>query len=262
MLDLLTDPAAWLSLATLTLMEVVLGIDNIIFISILAGKLPAAEQGRARWIGLIGACVMRLGLLSLVSFIAKLTRPLVTLAGHEVSGRDLILLGGGLFLLYKATMEIHHKLEGADEATDGRRAGTTMTAGIVQIMLLDIVFSLDSVITAIGMTDHLAIMMAAVILSLGVMLALGKPIGDFVMRHPSVKILALSFLLLIGVTLIAEGFGQHLSKGYIYGAMAFSIFVETLNLTYRRRSERAPVRLRQTAVGVPTDHEPLPPPGA
>ena len=232
----------WLvALITLTVLEIVLGIDNIIFISILAGKLPSHQQARARSLGLMAAMVTRILLLFSLTWLARLTRPLFALLGHAFSGRDLILLLGGLFLLAKATFEIHEKLEGSEEHGRGR-AAPTFVAVIVQIMLLDIVFSLDSVITAIGMARQLWVMVTAVVLAVGVMLVAAGPISDFVHRHPTVKMLALSFLLLIGVSLIAEGFGQHISKGYIYFAMGFSVFVEMLNLRLRRHGE--PVKLR------------------
>jgi predicted tellurium resistance membrane protein TerC len=239
----------WLvALITLTVLEIVLGIDNIIFISILAGKLPAHQQARARSIGLLAAMVTRVLLLFSLAWMIRLTAPFFTLPllEHEVSGRDLILLVGGLFLLAKATFEIHEKLEGTEERTT---AGTAATFGgvIVQIMLLDIVFSLDSVITAIGMARQLWVMVTAVVAAVGVMLVAAGPISDFVSRHPTVKMLALSFLLLIGFSLVADGLGQHISKGYIYFAMGFSVFVEMLNLRLRTGGE--PVELRGTAAG-------------
>ena len=257
MLEIFSDPGTWASLATLTLMEVVLGIDNIVFISILAGKLPAEQQNKARIIGLSIAGVTRLMLLFAINWMAQLTTPLFSIAGHPLSGRDLILLGGGAFLVYKATKEIHAKLEGEDEAGHaGKIARVTMASVIFQILLIDIVFSLDSVITAIGMAEHIEVMMAAVIIALIFMVAVGKPIGDFVMAHPTVKMLALSFLLLIGVSLAAEAFHSEIPKAYIYSAMAFSVFVEMLNLWSKKRKERKglitrdPVHLRQNVVGV------------
>ncbi len=232
----------WVSLATLTLLETVLGIDNVIFISILAGKLPAGEQGRARRTGLALALVTRLMLLGALSWMVKLTAPLFHLGAHGVSGRDLILLGGGLFLIAKSTMEIHERLEGGHgHGAGGRRAG--FWGIIAQILVLDMVFSLDSVITAIGMANELSIMVLAVVIALGVMLAFAGAISDFVHRHPTVKMLALSFLLMIGFTLVAEGCHQHVEKGYIYAAMAFSVFVEMLNLRMRNKGEA--VKLHQ-----------------
>ena len=231
----------WLvALVTLTVLEIVLGIDNIIFISILAGKLPAHQQGRARSLGLLAAMVTRVLLLFSLAWMIRLTAPLFTLFGHAFSGRDLILLIGGLFLLAKATFEIHEKLEGAEHAGTARVAAS-FGAVIVQIMLLDIVFSLDSVITAIGMARQLWVMVTAVVLAVVVMLVAAGSISAFVNRHPTVKMLALSFLLLIGFSLVADGLGQHISKGYIYFAMGFSVFVEMLNLRMRRG---VPVALR------------------
>ena len=235
MLELLTDPQAWIALATLLALEIVLGVDNVVFISILAGKLPASQQRRARTTGLALALVTRILLLLSLSWIIKLTAPLFAVLGHEISGRDLILIVGGLFLLGKSTHEMHQRLEGAEGAASAR-VGPSFAAVIVQILLLDIVFSLDSVITAVGMVDELAIMITAVILALVVMLAFAGRISAFVENHPTVKMLALAFLLLIGTTLIAEGFDQHVSKGYIYFAMAFSLFVEVLNLKARARA--------------------------
>jgi predicted tellurium resistance membrane protein TerC len=227
-MDFLTDPSAWIALFTLTVLEIVLGIDNIVFISILAGKLPADQQGKARTLGLSLAMITRILLLLTLSWLSNLTTPFLTLFGQEFSGRDLIMIVGGLFLVGKATREIHHKLEG-DDRTEVR-VHPTFVSVIVQILLLDIVFSLDSVITAVGMANHVGIMIAAVIIAVVVMLFASGPLGRYVERHPTIKMLALSFLLLIGVTLIAEGFGQHVSKGYIYFAMGFSVFVEMLNL--------------------------------
>jgi len=224
----------WLvALITLTVLEIVLGIDNIIFISILAGKLPLRQQARARSLGLLVAMVTRVLLLFSLAWMIRLTAPLFTLLGHHFSGRDLILIAGGLFLLAKATFEIHDKLEGAEEHHAGR-GRATFGAVIVQIGLLDIVFSLDSVITAVGMARDLWVMVTAVVAAVGVMLVAAGPISDFVSRHPTVKMLALSFLLLIGFSLVADGLGQHISKGYIYFAMGFSVFVELLNLRMRR----------------------------
>jgi predicted tellurium resistance membrane protein TerC len=235
----------WLvALVTLTVLEIVLGIDNIIFISILAGKLPKHQQGRARSLGLMAAMVTRILLLFSLAWMIRLTAPFFTPFGHPISGRDLILLLGGLFLLAKATFEIHDKLEGA-EHHGSSRAAASFGAVIAQIMLLDIVFSLDSVITAVGMARQFWVMVTAVVLAVGVMLVAAGPISDFVNRHPTVKMLALSFLLLIGFSLVADGLGQHISKGYIYFAMGFSVFVEMLNLRMRRGAE--PVRLHGLA---------------
>ena len=237
----ITSPEAWLGLLTLTTLEIVLGIDNIIFISILAGKLPADQQGRARRVGLLGAMVTRIGLLAALAWIIKLTAPLFSVFGRDISGRDLILLAGGLFLLAKSTHEIHEALEG-EEGRDNPKGRASFAAVVAQIMVLDIVFSLDSVITAVGMARHLEVMIAAVVLAVGVMMFASAPISDFVHRHPTVKMLALSFLLIIGVSLVADGLGQHIHKGYIYFAMGFSVFVEALNL--RVRARRRPVELR------------------
>ncbi|MFM1851000.1 MAG: hypothetical protein RIS54_684 [Verrucomicrobiota bacterium] len=242
-MDWITEPQAWISLLTLTGLEIVLGIDNIIFISILAGKLPADQQAKARQLGLTLALITRLLLLASIAWMAKLTTPWFTFIGHGVSGRDLILILGGLFLLVKSTMEIHEKLEGEDAHDRPVKAVAKFSRVIMQILLLDVVFSLDSVITAVGMAQHLAIMMIAVVLAMGVMLLSAGAISDFVNRHPTLKILALSFLLLIGVTLVAEGTGMHIPKGYVYFAMAFSFGVEMLNL--RRRRPAKPVELHQ-----------------
>jgi len=231
----------WIALATLTVLEIVLGIDNIVFISILAGRLPAADRARARRVGLTLAMVMRVGLLLSISWVMGLTAPLVTVLAQEISGRDLILIVGGLFLIAKSTHEIHDKLEGT-EATGGAAVVASFGVVIAQIGLLDIVFSLDSVITAVGMAEDLAVMILAVMIAVGVMLASAHGISEFVERHPTVKMLALSFLLLIGVSLMAEGLDQHIPKGYIYFAMAFSLFVELLNL--RILARREPVHLR------------------
>jgi predicted tellurium resistance membrane protein TerC len=238
-MDWLTDPQIWIGLATLTALEIVLGIDNIIFISILAGKLPAEQQPKARRLGLGGAMVMRILLLLSIAWVIRLTAPLFTAVGQEISGRDLILLVGGLFLLAKATYEIHDKLEG-EEGHASKKVAASFTGVIVQIMLLDMVFSLDSVITAVGMVDEIGVMIAAVVIAVAVMMLAAGPISRFVEAHPTVKILALSFLLLIGMSLVAEGLDQHIPKGYIYFAMGFSVFVEMLNLKMRARR---PVRL-------------------
>lgn len=242
MLDLLAQPETWIALATLSAMEIVLGIDNVVFLTILAGRLPPAEQPRARRVGLAFALVTRLGLLFAISWVMGLTRELFTTLGHGVSGRDLILLGGGLFLIGKATFEIHDKLEVEHEAEGAPRQGKgAFWAVIAQIAVLDLVFSLDSVITAVGMAQHLSVMVVAMILAVGVMLVFADAIGNFVERHPTVKMLALSFLILIGVMLVAEGFGKHIEKGYVYFAMAFSLAVELLNM--RVRKARRPVVL-------------------
>jgi predicted tellurium resistance membrane protein TerC len=241
-LDWLASPDAWIALLTLTVLEIVLGIDNVIFISILAGKLPAAEQPRARSLGLGGAFVTRILLLLSITWIMRLTAPLFAVARHGFSGRDLILLVGGLFLIGKATREIHHKLEGPVEEAGAGRAGSSLWATVAQIMVIDIVFSLDSVITAVGMADDVAIMIAANVVALVVMLAAAGAISGFVDRHPTVKMLALAFLVLIGTNLVAEGFGQHVNKGYTYGAMAFSVLVEMLNLRARSRAEAVKLR--------------------
>jgi predicted tellurium resistance membrane protein TerC len=242
MFDWMTGVEGWVALLTLTVLEIVLGIDNIVFISILAGKLRKEERERARRLGLSLAMITRLGLLLAITWVMGLTAPLFTAMNNEISGRDLILLAGGLFLIAKSTHEIHDKLEG-DEGAGTARAAASFTSVIIQILILDIVFSLDSVITAVGMAEHVSIMMAAVIIAVGVMLVSSRSIGDFVERHPTVKMLALSFLLLIGVSLIGEGLDQHIPKGYIYFAMGFSVFVEMINLRVRSRSE--PVHLRQ-----------------
>jgi predicted tellurium resistance membrane protein TerC len=226
---------------TLTFLEIVLGVDNVIFISILSGKLPAADQPRARRVGLLGAMLMRIALLFSIAWVVRLTAPLVSIAGWDISGRDFILIGGGLFLLAKATLEIHERLEGEEHHQEGR-AAVSFGAVIAQIMALDIVFSLDSVITAVGMADDVSIMVAAVILSVAIMMVSAGPVSEFVSRHPTIKVLALSFLLLIGVSLVADGLGLHIPKGYIYFAMGFSVFVEMINL--RVRKPAAPVQLR------------------
>jgi predicted tellurium resistance membrane protein TerC len=242
-MEWLSDPQAWISLLTLTGLEIVLGIDNIIFISILASKLPKEQQAKARQVGLMLALITRILLLCGIAWMAKLTTPLFTVIGHGVSGRDLILIIGGLFLLVKSTMEIHEKLEGHDGADNPTKAAAKMSHVLVQIMLLDIVFSLDSVITAVGMAQHLPVMIIAVVLAMGVMLLAAGSISDFVNKHPTLKILALSFLILIGVTLVAEGTGAHISKGYVYFAMAFSFGVEMINLRLRKKTQ--PVELHQ-----------------
>ena len=245
-MEWLTDPQVWIAFVTLTALELVLGIDNIVFISILAGKLPADQQKKARLVGLGLAMFMRVGLLFSLSWIIRLTAPLFTVLGQAVSGRDLILMGGGLFLLGKSTYEIHERLEG-DEGHGSARAAASFTSVIIQILLLDAVFSLDSVITAVGMVDEIWIMIAAVVVAVLFMMAFAGPISGFVERHPTVKILALSFLLLIGMTLVAEGLHQHIPKGYIYFAMAFSVFVEMINLRLRK-PKTAPVKLHEPYV--------------
>jgi len=232
-----------IALVTLTFLEIVLGVDNIIFISILSGKLPKEQQRRARRVGLMAAMLMRLALLGSIWVIAGLTSPLFHVMGQDISGRDLILIGGGLFLIAKATYEIHDKLEGHG-AHGPNKVVATFGSVIAQVMLLDIVFSLDSVITAIGMAEHLWVMATAVILAVMVMLFAAEPISEFVEAHPTIKILALSFLLLIGLSLVADGLGQHLSKGYIYFAMGFSVFVEMINIRVRKKGD--PVQLHQS----------------
>src|SRR5262247_2464229 len=231
-----------LALATLTFLEIILGVDNVIFISILSSKLPAEVQARARRTGLAAAMVMRILLLMSIAWIIRLRTPLFSVADRGISGRDLILIGGGLFLLAKATIEIHDRLEG-EEGHNSARVPPSFAAVITQIVVLDVVFSLDSVITAVGMADQITIMVTAVILAVGVMMFSAGPISAFVNRHPTVKVLALSFLLLIGVSLIAEGFGMHIPKGYIYFAMGFSVFVEMINL--RVRGSARPVKLHE-----------------
>ncbi|GMV08952.1 MAG TPA: TerC family protein [Gemmatimonadaceae bacterium] len=256
-MEWIADPQAWIGLLTLTVLEIVLGIDNIIFISILSSKLPRDRQPRARRLGLLGAFFTRILLLLSIAWIVKLTTPLFTVMDVGFSGRALILLLGGLFLIAKATYEIHDKLEGTAHADAAARAGATMTAVIVQIMIVDIVFSLDSVITAVGMSNHVEVMIAANVIALGVMLMAATPISDFVDGHPTVKMLALSFLVLIGTNLVAEALGHHIPKGYTYFAMAFSVLVEMLNLRLRAR-EAAPVKLHD----VPRSSDVLPGGGA
>ncbi len=244
-MDWITDPQIWIALGTLTFLEIVLGVDNIIFISILSGNLPADQQPRARRLGLLGAMLTRVALLFSLAWIIKLTAPWFTIFGHDISGRDLILILGGLFLLGKSTSEIHEKLEG-EEGHASAKVAKSFASVLVQIMLLDIVFSLDSVITAVGMVDELWVMVAAVIMSVGIMMFAAEPISAFVQKHPTVKMLALSFLLLIGMSLLLEGFGQHIAKGYIYFAMGFSVFVEMINLRLRKKS--TPVHLHASYV--------------
>ena len=244
-MDWLGDPHAWIGFVTLAVLEVVLGIDNLIFISILVGKLPPRDQPLARRLGLGLAMLGRIGLLLSLSWVVRLTRPLFTVAGQEISGRDLVLIVGGLFLLAKSTHEIHDKLEGEEGHASGRVA-PSFTSVMVQVMILDLVFSLDSVITAVGMVDRVAVMVAAVVTAVALMMVFAGRVSDFIHRHPSVKMLALSFLLMIGVMLIAEGFDQHIPKGYVYFAMAFSVFVEALNIRMRRKA--APVHLHEPYV--------------
>ncbi|HBL25637.1 MAG TPA: hypothetical protein DD490_02250 [Acidobacteria bacterium] len=245
-MEWMSHPESWIALLTLTVLEIVLGIDNIIFISILAGKLPLEQRDRARKVGLFLAMFIRIALLASLAWIVRLTAPLFTVLSQEISGRDLILLIGGVFLLFKATREIHDKLEG-EEGHASAKIAASFGAVIVQILLLDIVFSLDSVITAVGMANDLTVMIIAVILAVSVMLFSAGPVSAFVERHPTVKMLALSFLLLIGMSLVAEGLDQHIPKGYVYFAMGFSVFVEMLNL----RSKRKPVHLHQAYIEEP-----------
>ena len=247
MFDWIADPNAWVALATLTALEIVLGIDNIIFISILVARLPPDKRDLARRLGLGLAMGTRIALLVSLAWIMRLTEPLFSVFGQGISGRDLILIGGGLFLLWKSVHEIHTSLEGDDDVTDAPgaavKAGVSFAGILVQIAILDIVFSLDSVITAVGLADDVMVMVIAIVAAVGVMMFAAKPIGDFVDTHPTIKILALAFLVLVGVTLIAEGFGTHVPKGYIYFAMAFSFAVEMVNICMRKR--RQPVRLRK-----------------
>ena len=240
-MEWITESEAWIALLTLTFLEIVLGIDNIVFVSILTGRLPESQRTKGRRIGLLLAMGMRIALLFTISLIMQLTKPLFGVFGHELSGRDLILLGGGLFLMWKSVSEIHHKLEGSEG--EGHQGGPAVTFGSVlaQIAILDLVFSLDSVITAVGMAKHIEVMVIAVMVSVGVMLAFVNPICAFVERHPTVKMLALSFLLLIGFTLVGESWGLHIPKGYVYFAMGFSVFVEALNLKLRKQGK--PVNL-------------------
>lgn len=241
-MDWLANPETWIALITLTVLEIVLGIDNIIFISILSGKLPEHQQERGRRIGLLMAMGTRILLLLFLAWIIRLTEPIITIAGKQLSGRDIILIIGGLFLLAKSTFEIHEKLEG-EEGHATAKVGASFAGVIIQIALLDIIFSLDSVITAVGMAEHVEVMIAAVMIAVGVMLVSVNTISDFVDQHPTIKILALSFLLLIGFSLVSEGLGLHIPKGYIYFAMAFSVMVEFLNLRLRS-SRQEPLQLR------------------
>ena len=254
----LGDPQIWIALATLTFLEIVLGVDNVIFISILSAKLPEEQQKRARRIGLLGAMLTRIALLFSLAWIIKLTAPWFTVLGQEISGRDLILIVGGLFLIGKSVYEIHDKLEG-EEGHASARVAASFASVIFQIMLLDIVFSLDSVITAVGMVDVLWVMVAAVMVAVGIMMASAEAISGFVNRHPTVKMLALSFLLLIGMSLIMEGFEHHIPKGYIYFAMGFSVFVEMINLRLRKVSAK-PVVLHDRYAEEPAPAAPPPRP--
>ena len=243
MMELLADPQAWIAFLTLTALELVLGIDNIVFISILADRLPPAQRALARRVGLGLAMFMRVGLLFVLSWLVGLTAPLFMLLGQELSGRDLILIGGGLFLLWKSTREVHQLLEG-ETGEASRGVGASFAAVITQIILIDIVFSLDSIITAVGMVDEIAIMVAAVVVSVALMMVSAGPIARVVGAHPTLKVLALAFLFVIGVVLIADGFDHHIPKGYVYFAMAFSLAVELLNIRVRKRA-MAPVALRE-----------------
>ena len=246
MFDWIAQPEAWVGLGTLTVLEIVLGIDNVVFISILSGKLPKHQQAKARRLGLLLAMGMRIALLFSLAWMMRLTEPLFAVFGHEISGRDLILIGGGLFLLAKSTHEIHQKMEG-DEGKSSDRVAPSFGSVLVQVVLLDMVFSLDSVITAIGMVEEIAVMVIAVVIAVAFMMIFAGPISRFVEKHPTVKILALSFLLLIGMNLIAEGMHQHIPKGYIYFAMAFSVFVEVLNQKVRK-PKTPPVHLHEPYV--------------
>ena len=238
MMELLTDPQAWIALATLTALELVLGIDNIIFISILVDKLPKERREFARRLGLFMAMFMRIGLLLVLAWIVGLVTPLFTVMGQGISGRDLILILGGLFLIWKSTSEIHQSIEGEDESAGSKAVKATFAAVILQIMIVDLVFSLDSIITAVGMVDDVRIMIVAVIASVALMMLFAGPIGRFVSDHPTIKMLALSFLVVVGVVLVAEGFGTHVPKGYVYFGMAFSLGVEMLNIRLRKKSGR------------------------
>ncbi len=242
MMELLSNPQTWIAFVTLTLLELVLGIDNIIFISILVDKLPEARRETARRLGLFMAMFMRIGLLLVLAWIIGLVTPLFSAFGKDISGRDLILILGGLFLVWKSTTEIHHAIEGVEEQ-HASASRASFSAVILQIMLVDLVFSLDSIITAVGMVDDVRVMIAAVIASVGMMMVFAGPIGRFVSAHPTIKMLALSFLVVVGVVLVSEGFGTHVPKGYVYFAMAFSLCVEMLNIRMHKRSAR-PVRLR------------------
>ncbi len=250
MLNWMSDPQAWIALVTLTMLEIILGIDNIIFISILAGKLPEASRGKARRLGLAAAMLTRIALLLSISMLARMTAPLFTvpLTGHPMSGRDLVLLAGGIFLIGKSVHEIHDKLEG-EEGRVSARTAASFGGVIVQIMLLDIIFSLDSVITAVGMAQHVEVMITAVIISVLFMMWFSGPVARFVDKHPTIKMLALSFLILIGVNLVADSMGQHIPKGYTYFAMAFSVLVEMLNIKLHAKSR--PVHLHDSVTEAP-----------
>jgi predicted tellurium resistance membrane protein TerC len=238
-LSWINSPEAWIALLTLTVMEIVLGIDNIVFISILVDKLPVAERPRARFLGLAFAMVTRIMLLLSITWVMQLKEPLFTVYSHAISGKDMILILGGLFLLWKSTKELHHKIEGMEEeAPDASKAKAALGAILVQIAILDIVFSLDSVITAVGMVDQVSVMIIAVMIAVGFMMIFAGAVSDFISRHPTVKVLALSFLLLIGTTLVAEGFHVHFQKGFVYFAMAFSIFNEMLNIRMKAKAEK------------------------
>ena len=242
-IEWVTEPEAWIALMSLTALEIVLGVDNIIFISILVGRLPAAQRARARYIGLALAMVMRIGLLLSLAWMMQLTEPLISLSRWEFSGRDLILLIGGLFLLVKSVLEIHNALESETDDGHGAKPTASLIGTLVQIAMIDIVFSLDSVITAVGMVSDVPVMVLAIVCAVGIMMFAAKPIGDFVDAHPTIKMLALSFLILIGVALVGEGFELHIPKGYIYFAMAFAVAVEMLNL--RLRKDRQPIKLKK-----------------
>lgn len=257
-MEWLADPNAWVALLTLTALEIVLGIDNIIFISILVGRLPPEQRAKARTLGLGLAMITRIGLLLSLAWMMGLTAPLFSLFGHEISWRDIILGGGGLFLLAKSTMEIHASLEGEPEAPSAAQAGSSVFFGtLVQIAIIDIVFSLDSVITAVGMAEHVPVMVIAIMIAVGIMLFAAKPIGDFVDNHPTIKVLALSFLILVGMALIGEALEFHIPKGYIYFAMAFSMAVEMINLRMRDRAAK-PVDLRKPLMYPDRDDDPVP----
>ena len=242
MFEWIADPQAWVTLATLSLLEIVLGIDNIIFLTILVSKVEPARRAAARYFGLALAMLTRIALLLSITWVMRLVEPLFNVGGHDITGRDLILVGGGLFLLWKSATEIFDTVEGESTEEEAERTasqtGASFLAVIIQIAIIDIVFSLDSVITAVGLADNVEIMVIAIMASVGVMMFAAKPIGEFVEAHPSIKVLALAFLVLVGTLLIAEGFGQHVDKGYVYGAMAFSLAVEALNIRMRKRRER------------------------
>ena len=257
MIESLSNPDTWAALLALTSLEIVLGIDNIVFIAILSDRLPKEQQGLAYRLGLSAALITRLLLLFTISWVMGLTEPLFSVLGHELSGRDLILLGGGLFLIGKASHEIFDKVEGHDDeqASGQKKAGVSLVATILQIMVLDIVFSLDSVITAVGMADELWVMVTAMVIAVGIMLVSAQSIGNFVNKHPSMKILALSFLMLVGVLLTAEGMGQHIEKGYIYFAMAFSFIVELINMRVRGTSKKKVEALEEADLDHPDNEE-------